>query len=45
MASYCGAGQAASRSGTGTEQLQRAGSVVKKRQIPASRAGMTALLA
>ncbi|WP_288750745.1 hypothetical protein, partial [uncultured Treponema sp.] len=33
--------QAASRSGTGTEQLQRAGAVVKKRQIPASSAGMT----
>ena len=39
----CSAGvaQAASRSGTGTEQLQRAGAIVKKRQIPASSAGMT----
>ena len=31
MASYCGAGQALSRSGTGTEQLQRAGAIVKKK--------------
>ena len=36
-----GVAQAASRSGAGTEQLQRAGGVVKKRQIPASSAGMT----
>lgn len=41
MASCGGVVQAASRSGTGTKQLQRAGAIVKKRQIPATSAGMT----